>query len=125
MRLSPEAKKSMQRIQVYAEEAAVAWSASRQALMAQASRGKNDRYTISTAYLLDELLQHGSTKQILGDNVAALAIYGGTAAHWRTGHLRIRAKASQKKYSESLLPAHHIAKEWNPAGPWHQKLRSC
>ena len=113
----------MQRIQVYAEEAAVAWSASRQALMAQASReAKNDRYTISTAYLLDELLQYGSTKQILGDNVAALAIYGGTAAHWRTGHLRIRAKASQKKYSESLLPAHHIAKEWNPADPWHQSL---
>ena len=119
---APEAKRSMQCVQVYAEGAVVAWSVSRQAFMAQSSCEAEmialmdlANYTISTAYLLDELLQCGSKKQILGDNVAALAIYGGTAAHWRTRHLRIRAKAFAEKYSESLLPAHHVAGEWNPA----------
>ncbi|CAE7939580.1 unnamed protein product [Symbiodinium necroappetens] len=88
---APEAKRSMQCVQVYAEGAVVAWSVSRQAFMAQSSCEAEmialmdlANYTISTAYLLDELLQYGSKKQILGDNVAALAIYGGTAAHWRT-----------------------------------------
>ena len=51
----------------------------------------------------------------MGDNIASLAIYGGTATHWRTRHLKIRARAFQEKLHEGSLPAYHIAGEWNAA----------
>ena len=72
-------------------------------------------YTISMSFLLDELLQRKSDRLLAGDNVAALAIYGGTAMHWRTKHLRIRARAFHERYQEGQLPAVHVPGEWNPA----------
>ena len=61
-------------------------------------------FTISTSYLVDEFLQRRASKEIMGDNIASLAIYGGTATHWRTCHLKIRARAFQEKLHEGSLP---------------------
>ena len=119
---APEARRSMQCLQIYVEGSLVAWSVSRQAFMAQSSCEAEmvalmdlANYTLSAAYLAEELLQRKAEKQLAVDNLAALAIYGGTAMHWRTRHLRIKAKAFQEKYSEGALPAHHVAGEWNAA----------
>ena len=49
--------------------------------------------------------QRRASKEVLGDNIASLAIYGWTATNWRF----------QGKYHEASLPAHHIAGEWNAA----------
>ena len=70
-------------------------------------------FTLAMSYLADELMQRRAGKQLAGDNVASLAIYGGTSGHWRTRHLRIRAKAFLEKYSEGHLPAYHVQGEWN------------
>ena len=48
-------------------------------------------YTVAMSFVADELLQRPASKRLAGDNLAALALYGGTAAHWRARHLRIRA----------------------------------
>ena len=117
---APEARRSMQSMQIYAEGNLVAWAVNRQAFMAQSSCEAEmvalmdlANYTISASYLAEELYQRKAEKQLAGDNVAALAIYGGTAVHWRTRHLRIKAKAFLEKYSEGALPAHHVSGEWN------------
>ena len=119
---APEAKQSVQCVQAYAEGSLVAWTVSRQPFMAQSSCEAEmialmelANYTVAMSYLLDELLQCRSMKQLAGDNVASLAIYGGTTYHWRTRHLRIRAKAFQERYQEGTLPARHVAGEWSPA----------
>ena len=72
-------------------------------------------YTLSASYLAEELLQRKADKQLAGDNVAALSIYGGTAMHWRTRHLRIKAKAFMEMQKEGALPAHHVPGKWNAA----------
>ena len=119
---APEAKRSMQCVQVHTEGALTGWSCARQAFMAQSSCEAEmialmelANYTISSSYVFDELLQRRSCKELLGDNVAALALYGGTSASWRTRHLKIRAKAFAERYMEGDLPANHIAGEFNPA----------
>ena len=35
--------------------------------------------------------------------------------HWRTRHLRIKAKAFMEKQKEGALPAHHVPGQWNAA----------
>ena len=119
---APEARRSVQCLQVYIEGSLTAWSVTRQAFMAQSSCEAEmialmdlANYILSNAFLVDELLQRRVSRQLACDNSAALAIYGGTSMHWRTRHLRIRAKAFIEKCSEGLLPAHHVSGEWNPA----------
>ena len=119
---APEARRSMQCLQIFTEGSLTAWSVTRQAFMAQSSCEAEmialmdlANYTISMSFLLDELLQRRASRVLAGDNVAALAIYGGTAMHWRTRHLRIRAKAFAEKYEEGSLPAVHVPGEWNPS----------
>ena len=128
---APEAKRSVQCLQVFAEGNLVSWSVTRQAFMAQSSCEAEmialmdlANYTLSAAFSADELCQRRVNRQLLGDNLAASAIYGGTGLHWRTRHLRIRAKAFLEKCADGALPAYHIAGEWNSAGLGTKPLAS-
>ena len=119
---APEAKRSMQCLQVFTEGNLVAWSVSRQPFMTLSSCESEmvtlldlGSYTQSMAFLMDELLQRKACKELLGDNVASLAIFSGVGSHWRTRHLRIRARAFNERNLEGNLPAFHIAGERNPA----------
>ena len=119
---APEAQRSVQGLLVYVEENLVGWSVTRQALMAQSSCEAEMTalmdlavFTQSTGFLVDELLQRASLKEIGGDNLASLAIYGGTQTHWRTRHLKIKARAFHEKNHEGDLPAVHIPGEINPS----------
>ena len=104
---APDAMRSMQCLQVFMEGNLVAWSASKQTFMGQSwceaemiTLMDLANFTLAMSYLADELFQGGSKKMLAGDNIAALAIYGGTAAHWRTRHLRIPARAFQTARDE-------------------------
>ena len=119
---APEAQKSMQCLQVYSEGNLVAWQAHRQPFMSQSSCEAElvalmdlANYTLAIGYPLEELLQHQAEKELLGDNLASIAVYTGTTNHWRTRHLKIRARAFHEKNCEGELPALHVAGEWNPA----------
>ena len=119
---APETRRPMQCVQVCVEGNLTAWGVSKQAFMAQSSCEAEmialmdlANFTLSMAHLVDELLQKRAERHLAGDNIAALAIYGGTAAHWRTRHLRIRAKAFQERCQDGAVPAYHVAGEWNPA----------
>ena len=119
---APEAQRSMQSLQVFIEGNLVAWSVGRQPFMTQSSCESElialldlGSYTLSMGYLLDELLQRKADKEIRGDNTAALSIYAGTSSHWRTRHLKIRARMFHERNQEGDLPASHIAGEVNPA----------
>ena len=119
---APEAKKSIQCLQVFVEGNLVAWSVARQPFMTLSSCEAEmvalldlGSFTQSMAFLVDELIQRRSDKELLGDNVASLAIYGGVSSHWRTRHLRIRARTFHERNCEGHLPAFHIAGERNPA----------
>ena len=76
-------------------------------------------FTLSMRCLVDEQLQCRASRQLSGDNVAALAldIYlrRHYTAHWRARHLRSRPKAFQERSRDGALPAYHVAGKWNPA----------
>ena len=119
---APEAQRSMQSLQVFTEGNLVAWSVGRQPFMTQSSCESElvalldlGNYTLAMGYLFDELLQRKAEKEIRGDNAAALSIYAGTSSHWRTRHLKIRARTFHERNQEGDLPASHIAGEVNPA----------
>ena len=119
---APEAKRSVQCLQVYGEGNLVAWSVSRQPFMTTSSCEAEmmalldlGSFTQSMAFLMDELLQQKSCKELRGDNIASLAIYSGVSSHWRTRHLRIRARTFHERNLEGEMPAYHVSGEKNPA----------
>ena len=119
---APEAKRSVQCLQVFAEGNLIAWSVSRQPFMTVSSCESEmvalldlGTFTQSMAFLVDELIQRRSEKELRGDNVASITIYSGMGSHWRTRHLRIRARMFQERNRDGNLPAYHIPGEGNPA----------
>ena len=119
---APDAKRSVQCLQVFTEGNLIAWSVARQPFMTVSSCEAEmialldlGCYTQAMAFLMDELIQHRSCKELLGDNIASLAIYQGVGSHWRTRHLRIKARTFHERNREGEMPAHHIAGERNPA----------
>ena len=119
---APEAQRSMQCVQVFVEGNIIAWQAHRQSFMSVSSCESElvalldlANYTLAMGYVLDELLQRRAEKEILGDNLASLAIFGGTSSHWRTRHLKIKSRAFHERNHDGELPAVHIAGESNPA----------
>ena len=119
---APEAQRSMQCVQVFVEGNIIAWQVHRQSFMSVSSCESElvalldlANYTLAMGYVFDELLQRRAEKEILGDNLASLAIFGGTSSHWRTRHLKIKSRAFHERNHDGELPAVHIAGESNPA----------